>query len=84
MRSSARIPRPRSSSGPWTSPGVGLKPILRTAWAPRGQRPRAVVRPRYEWLYVAAFVRPETGDTSFWLIPEVNAEVFRLLVHAFA
>lgn len=63
---------------------VGLKPILRRVWAPRGERPKAVVRPRYEWLYVAAFVRPETGDSSFWLIPEVSTEVFRRLVHAFA
>lgn len=63
---------------------VGRKPILRTVWAKKGERPQAVVRPRYEWLYVAAFVRPETGETSFWLIPEVNAEVSRLLIRAFA
>lgn len=43
-----------------------------------------MVRPRYEWLYVAAFVRPETGETSFWLVPEVSPEAFRLLVHSFA
>src|SRR6202008_5023203 len=40
---------------------VGLIPILRRVWAPRGRRPRAVVRPRYEWLYLVAFVHPESG-----------------------
>ena len=28
---------------------VGLPPILRRVWAPKGQRPGATVRPRYEW-----------------------------------
>ena len=30
---------------------VGLQPILRRVWAPKGQRPVATVRPRYEWTY---------------------------------
>lgn len=63
---------------------IGLQPILRTVWAPKGKRPTAVVRPRYEWLYVAAFVRPEQGETSFWMVPTVNADVFQLLLDAFA
>ena len=37
---------------------VGLKPILRRVWARKGQRPQALVRPRYAWLYVYAFVCP--------------------------
>jgi transposase len=63
---------------------VGLKPILRSTWAPMGERPRAVVYPRYEWLYVVAFVHPESGSTSFWLIPEVSKASFLLVLHAFA
>ncbi len=62
---------------------VGLKPILRRVWAKRGKRPQVVVRPRYEWLYVYAFVCPETGASEFWLTPSVNTETFKLLLRAF-
>lgn len=62
---------------------VGLKPILRRVWARRGKRPQVVVRPRYEWLYVYAFVCPETGETEFWLVPSVNTESFQLVLAAF-
>lgn len=44
---------------------IGLKPILRRVWAPRGERPVAVGHHRFEWLYVTAFVSPATGE-SFW------------------
>jgi hypothetical protein len=51
---------------------VGLQPIVRRVWAPCGQQPVAVVQPRYEWLYVYAFVQPQTG-ASFWLLaPKVT------------
>jgi hypothetical protein len=63
---------------------VGLKPILRRGWAPRGQRPRAVVRPRYQWEYGYGFVQPETGATEWLLLPTVNSEVFTLALTHFA
>ena len=62
---------------------VGLKPILRRVWARRGERPVVQVRPRYEWLYLYAFVCPETGETEFWLAPSVSTEVFTQIVTAF-
>ena len=62
---------------------VGLKPILRRVWARKGKRPAVMVRPRYEWLYVYGFVRPETGETVFWLAPGVNSETFELITAAF-
>lgn len=62
---------------------IGLKPILRKVWAKRGERPLAVVRPRYEWLYVYGFVRPETGESSFWLTESVNTETFASILAAF-
>lgn len=62
---------------------VGLKPILRRVWAKRGERPIVAVRPRYEWLYIYAFVCPETGETEFWLAPCVNGIVFRDILRAF-
>ncbi len=63
---------------------LGLRPILRRVWAPKGQRPIAAVRPRYQWLYVVAFVCPESAETSFWLVPSLTGEVFDLLLRAFA
>lgn len=63
---------------------IGLIPILRRVWAPRGRRPRAVVRPRYEWLYLVAFVHPESGRTSFWIVPQLTAAVFAAVLAAFA
>lgn len=53
-------------------------------WAPKGQRPICPARRRYQWLYVVGFVCPESGETSFWLVPELNAAVFALLLRAFA
>ena len=62
---------------------VGLKPILRRVWARKGQRPVVSVRPRYEWLYVYAFVCPETGEAEFWLAPSVSSAWFVRIVSAF-
>lgn len=62
---------------------VGLIPILRRVWAPRGKRPRAVVRPRYEWLYLVGFVHPESGRTSFWIVPHLDAAIFGAILAAF-
>ena len=41
---------------------LGIKPILRRAWGPIGQRPPAKVDQRYEWTYLYAFARPNTGE----------------------
>ena len=62
---------------------VGLKPILRRVWARKGQRPQVMVRPRYAWLYVYAFVCPETGESEFWLAPSVDTALFTGIVAAF-
>jgi hypothetical protein len=42
---------------------LGLLPVVRRVWAPRGRRPVAPVRRAYAWLYVYGFVRPRTGQT---------------------
>jgi transposase len=63
---------------------VGLQPIVRRVWAPCVQQPVAVVQPRYEWLYVYAFVQPQTG-ASFWLLcPKVTIPWFQVALDAFA
>jgi transposase len=63
---------------------LGLKPVYRRVWAPRGKTPLAWVRPRYRWLYVYGFVRPSTGEGEFWLLPPVNAEAFSEVLRRFA
>jgi transposase len=63
---------------------IGLKPILRRVWARKGSRVRAVVRPRYQWMYLYGFVQPESGKTSWLLMPTVNTTAFSLALSAFA
>ena len=53
-------------------------------WSPIGTRPTAVVEHRYEWLYVYGFVNPNSGETSWYLIPRVNTDWFNLVLEAFA
>jgi hypothetical protein len=63
---------------------IGLKPILRRVWARRGKRVLAQVHHRYQWMYVLAFVCPQTGQTHWWLLPTVNLQVFEAVLAAFA
>ena len=43
---------------------IGLVPIVRRVWAPKGERPVARQRRAYEWVYVYGFVRPSTGQVE--------------------
>jgi transposase len=63
---------------------LGLKPVIRRVWAPRGQRPTARFRRRYEWLYLYGFVRPKTGEVFWLILPTVNVEAFSLALAHFA
>ena len=63
---------------------VGLKPIMRKVWSPIGERPKAIVSHRYEWLYVYGFVKPSTGETLWYLIPRVNTLWLNLVYENFA
>jgi transposase len=63
---------------------LGLLPVVRRVWAPRGRRPTAAVRRRYEWLYVYGFVRPRTGQSWWCLLPTVSAEAFGLALAEWA
>jgi hypothetical protein len=53
---------------------LGLKPIARRVWSPKGRRPRSGGRTRSEWLDVYGFARPRTGQTFCVILPRVNAE----------
>jgi hypothetical protein len=63
---------------------LGLKPVLRRQWAPKGQRPIAVGHPRYEWLYLHGFVHPGTGEVVWFVCSTVDAELLSAVLAAFA
>ena len=63
---------------------MGLKPILRKVWSKVGERPIAIVEPRYQWLYVYGFVEPKTGKTLWYLIPRVNTKWLNIVYEQFA
>jgi hypothetical protein len=63
---------------------IGLQPILRRVWTLSGQRPLARVWPRYRWCYVVAFVRPDTGETFWLLVPRIATDVYSLALAEFA
>jgi transposase len=63
---------------------IGLKPILRRVWSPRGQRPGAVVPHRYQWCSLYAFVQPQTGRTWWLLLPTVSIAAFIIALREFA
>jgi transposase len=63
---------------------IGLKPILRRVWAPKGQRPIALGHHRYKWLYVTAFVQPTSGETFWYVSNGVSKPFFAALLALFA
>lgn len=63
---------------------LGLQPIVRRTWSPKGQRYVATQVRKYQWVYVYAFVHPMTGK-SFWLIlPSVNTELMNMTLDEFS
>ena len=63
---------------------LGLKPIMRKVWSPIGQRPSVKVHQRYEWTYLYAFARPNSGEVHWLILPTVSARVFSLALENFA
>ena len=63
---------------------IGLKPIIRRVWAPKGQRPIALGHHRYKWLYVTAFVPPTSGETFWYISNGVSKPFFAALLALFA
>jgi hypothetical protein len=63
---------------------LGLKPIIRKAWSPIGQRPLVKVHQRYEWTYLYAFARPKCGEVCWLILPTVRAEAFSMALENFA
>jgi transposase len=63
---------------------VGLKPITRGVWAPKGERPIAYGHHRYQWLYVTGFVEPASGNTLWTIADGVAKEMFEAILADFA
>jgi DDE superfamily endonuclease len=63
---------------------LGLKPVIRRVWAPIGKRPTARFKRGYEWTYLYGFVRPESGQVFWMILPTVNTELFSLALGEFA
>ena len=63
---------------------IGLIPRLKRIWAPKGNRPLVKVQTQYEWLYLFAFVRPQTGETIWYILPECTTEAFQIVLDNFA
>jgi hypothetical protein len=57
---------------------LGLLPVRRRVWAPKGQRPLARVERHYEWRYVYGVVRPSPGASGWCLLPTVNTPAVAL------
>ena len=63
---------------------IGLQPVTRQIWVEAGEVPTAVVNWKREWLWLYAFVQPQTGETYWWLLPYVNTDLFTKVLQDFA
>lgn len=77
---------PEESIELWTQDEarLGLKPILRRQWSPRGVRPVATARPAYEWLWLYAAVHPQSGRVFWLVLPYLNAQLMQRFLDEFA
>jgi hypothetical protein len=63
---------------------LGLKPLIRRVWAPIGKRPVARFKRGYQWTYLYGFVRPQSGEVYWLILPTVNVGVFSMALDEFA
>ena len=63
---------------------LGLKPVIRRVWAPVGKRPVAHFKRGYKWTYLYGFVRPESGEVYWLIVPTVNVKLFSMALNEFA
>ena len=63
---------------------LGLKPVVRRVWAPKGERPIALGHHRSKWCYVTAFTQPLSGETVWYRSTGVSKAFFAALLAAFA
>ena len=58
--------------------------MQRRVWSPKGQRPVALGHHRFEWLYVTAFVAPQSGETVWYLSNGIDKPTFEMMLAGFA
>jgi transposase len=63
---------------------LGLKPVMRRVWAPVGKRPVARFKRGYKWTYLYGFVRPQSGEVFWLILPTVNVQLFSMALYEFA
>lgn len=63
---------------------VGLKPIIKRVWSKKGIKEIAKVNHRYEWIYVFAYVQPETGETVWQILSCVNTQAINASLKDFS
>ncbi len=63
---------------------LGLKPVIRRVWAPVGRRPVVRFKRGYQWTYLYGFVRPESGEVYWLILPTVNVDLFSMALNEFA
>ena len=49
-----------------------------------GRRPTVRLKRGYEWTYLYGFVRPESGEVYWLILPTVNVELFSMALREFA
>ncbi len=49
-----------------------------------GERPVARFKRGYEWTYLYGFVRPQSGEVYWLILPTVNVELFSMALFEFA
>jgi transposase len=63
---------------------IGLQPVNRMVWVPRGETPIASVNLKYEWLWLIGFVEPASGETYWWIVPRLNWQILERVLADFA
>jgi transposase len=63
---------------------LGLQPIIRRVWTRHKHRPLARCSYKRKWLYLYAFVHPESGQTEWLILPRVRTDVMSLVLAEFA
>jgi len=58
--------------------------VMRRVWAPVGKRPVARFKRGYEWTHLYGFVRPESGEVYWLILPTVKTRLFSMALSEFA
>ena len=81
-----RTQHPEASVEVWAEDEhrVGLHPVNRRVWSPADAPATAQVNCQYQWLWLAGFVCPTSGETYWWIVPFLTHKVFNQMLKEFA